>query len=273
MKPTFSIAYESPSTYDKVHERNTEEVNRALNEFPGRLSDGIGTSTMPYLFGSTGRRLAFAIQDHGIQTTEEFNSLSYGYPNMPRMKKKGVYDLDVAMPEDTVSWSKYADLARQESNRYPHIYIDPHLLRTVSVEGDLYMFSQHSYGEQIPILLSSNQIETSDGHYWNVPDVWTHLALTLAYASVRVSDIPELKTLALYASKDKSHHPNKEVVLDYLAQYLIHMGPLLDASRAVYMTAFPEEIRNKLQIRNRLHRRKLREKVRYNYQKEDPVYF
>ncbi len=273
MKPTFSIAYELLPTYNNVHERNTEEVNRALNDFPGRLSSSLETNTMPYLFGSTGRRLTYAIQDHRIQTTAEFNPLSYGHPNMPRMKKKGMYDLDVAMPEDTVNWSKYADLARQESNRYPHIYIDPRLLRTVTVEGDLYMFPQHSYREQTPILLSSNQIETSDGHYWNVPDVWTHFALILAYASVRVSDIPELKTLALYASKDKSHHPNKEVVLNYLTQYLIHMGPLLDVVRAIYMTAFTEESRNKLQIRNRLHRKELREKARYNYQKDDPVYF
>ena len=90
--------------------------------------------------------------------------------------------------------------------------------------------------------------------------MWTHLAITAAYASVRVSDIPEITRLVEYIIKfAPREHPNKSVVKFYLSQYVANLGPVLDASRAIYSTLFSEDLRNAVQIRNRLTHGRLRE--------------
>jgi hypothetical protein len=168
----------------------------------------------------------------------------------------------------------YSEFAAGESMRYPHVYVDPHFLRIDSLEETTYMYPQNGYNDQMPIRLVCNELITSTRHAWQVPDLWTHLAITTAYASVRPSDISELRTLITYILRNPhEEHPNKEVVKYYLSHYLANFGPLLDFSRAIYASLFSEEFRDNVQLRNRLSKKRLREPRIYNYQKKDPVYF
>ncbi len=273
MKPTFSIGTEFSSAVDKVFEREIDEFTRALDAFPGKLLESIGHKVEPYLFGSAGRRIAYAISDHGISDVSGYGDLTFGRPNMPRSKKSGIYDLDIALSDRDISWSVLADISAQESMRLPHVYLDPHLLRVQTIEDVDYMLPGNNYGETVPIMLSYNNLHARTGT-WRIPDVWTQFAITASYASVRLSDITELKTLSRYLiNSPLQDHPNKEVAMYYVEQYITRFGPILDSFRAVYMSLFSAEFRDKIQIRNRLTGRKLREPAIYNYEKKDPVYF
>ena len=53
--------------------------------------------------------------------------------------------------------------AADESNKLPHVYVDPHFLKVKILDGFKFMIPQNGYGENVPIFLSCDKISTSSG--------------------------------------------------------------------------------------------------------------
>ena len=118
MENKYTIRPESISSASRI-EQQINEVNMMLDKLPMHLAELTIEHEPPVLFGSLGRRVAFAIAEHGIKTITQFQDLSYGVPNMPRSKGRGVYDLDIAIPEGVIPWSEFANLLQMKVISYP----------------------------------------------------------------------------------------------------------------------------------------------------------
>lgn len=220
-----------------------------------------------YIFGSFGRRVAIS----GAKDWNDYRQSVIGNPRLfPRKSSRNLWDVDIAVPTESVPWPILASVSRKISRGNSQVEIDPHY---IDIDAKSMAFSHGN------TLISSNnfkfEIRTFDFTINDglapikIPDMWSQLLFYLSSKRIRPRDIPEIAMLADGLLREDGFSDKSRVAEAIrIAKNNKKLFSLKNIARWPYWVAVPYPLRVKVAKLRHVQNADIR-----GYDRPDPVHF
>lgn len=223
-----------------------------------------------YVLGSYGRRLSMA----NCSNLDEYENMAKNNPQMmPRKTYSGIYDIDLAINQDDITWHDLANKAKEISMSNRMVEIDPHQI--VIMEGCSFQPRVNSIlPHPISIDLEATDISFKDrrGGVIKRLSSWNQLHILLSSDKISPKNFPEISLLTKWL--DAHDELKDRLKIDQTIEIISKNSQLfhpLKLAKYVYHTIIPYKLR--LAIRNFRNNKTFSFKdYAPNYESKDPVY-
>lgn len=251
---------ENPSRFDPIR--------LALTKFTASLNQPDLAGPDIFVLGSFGRRIAIS----GAENWQDFRgAFNHNSTLEPRKQPKGIFDVDIAIPKNTISWRDLSMAAKSASlNSGGLVDIDPHFIDVdTGASVSNYHGSLKPNQRQLPFQMTTNNFYVQDNlPPLKVPDVLSQLMFYLSSRALRAKDISEVAMLVQKIYSDGGFHDPRFVEASAMVK---RNGQLLTTKTLVripYQMVVPYSLRVRF-----AKLRQVKEAGVPNYEKTEPVYF
>jgi len=146
-----------------------------------------------YLFGSLGRRIAISQAENW---DEYCQSILENFRLAPRKSVRNIWDADIAVPNQSMLWSKLAEISKDISKGNAIMEVDPHFIdldsgnRTFMHNGKLISTNNFKFELQTFDFSINNGLAPIQ-----IPDMWSQLLFYLTSKKIRPRDMSEIEML------------------------------------------------------------------------------
>lgn len=252
---------------DRCDSKSLELTTYSMNMLHGTFECKVPAI---YVFGSYGRRLSMT----NCSNLKEYENIARNYPQMmPRKNLGGIYDIDLAVNKEDITWHDLANKAKEISASNTMVEIDPH---QIVIKGG-YSFQPRVNSilpHPISIDLEATDISFDDKRRSVIKRLssWNQLHILLSSDKISPKNFPEISLLTKWL--DTHNELNDRLKIDQTIEIISKNSQLfhpLKLAKYVYHTIIPYKLR--LAIHNFRNNKTFSFKdYSPNYDSKDPVY-